>query len=36
MLTLTTRNLLATQNRPTRLVHERFHKERNREYELSG
>ena len=37
MLTLNTRSLLAMLNRPTRLVHERFHKERNREqYELSG
>ncbi len=30
MLT-TTRSQLAVLNRPTRLVHERFHKERNRE-----
>lgn len=36
MLMLHTYSLLATLNRPTRLLHERFHKERNREYELSG
>lgn len=36
MLTLNTRSLLATLNPPTRQIHVRFHKERNREYELSG
>lgn len=36
MLTLNTRSLLATLNRPTRQIHECFHKERKREYELSG
>ena len=36
MLMLTTPSLRAMLIRPTTLIHERFHKERNREYALSG